>query len=242
MLKTHNTFKALALGLVVTAGIGAAAPPIAQGGNASHAQQRLAAKVAVDSKFDRSTLSIFYAGPVVKGMAAILSETFNRYGGVSHRVRLFLASPGGLVREGEQVIDVLRRIRQTHRLETVVLHGDTCASMCVPIFLQGQTRFAARSSLWLFHEAAKSLNATGSRVRVDAMETRRLIRRYFTPAGVSAAWLKQMLRQIDRGNNYWQTGQELIGAGSGIVTDALDNTTARPEAQPVPRAKSRTCC
>ena len=36
-----------------------------------------------------------------------------------------------------------------------MMAGRTCASMCVPIYLQGHERFAAASSLWLFHDAAK---------------------------------------------------------------------------------------
>jgi hypothetical protein len=152
-------------------------------------------------------------------------------------VVLFLASPGGWIEEGEQVIRVLRMIRRTHTLETAVLHGKTCPSLSVPICLQGQRRFAARASLWVFHEAATPLSEDGSKWQVDPEATVRLIKRYYIPAGVSVAWLSKMLSQIDGAHDYWQTGHELITAESGIITDALTSTTARSEAQSQPHPR-----
>jgi ATP-dependent protease ClpP protease subunit len=70
-------------------------------------------------------------------------------------VVLFLDSAGGQVEEGDRVIEILNEIKKGHQLITVVLHGKLCASMCIPIFLQGHDRLAARASLWIFHEAAQ---------------------------------------------------------------------------------------
>jgi hypothetical protein len=52
----------------------------------------------------------------------------------SDRVVLFLYSAGGQVEEGDRVIE----IKHGHQLITVVLHGKLCASMCIPISLQGE--------------------------------------------------------------------------------------------------------
>jgi hypothetical protein len=73
----------------------------------------------------------------------------------AHRVVLFLDSTGGQVEEGDRGIHVLDEIKPTHRLVTAVLNGKLCASMYIPIFLQGDDRLAARTSSWIFHEAAK---------------------------------------------------------------------------------------
>ena len=62
---------------------------------------------------------------------------------------------GGQVEEGDRVLAVLNEIKLLHQLITVVPHGKLCASMCIPISLQGEDRLATRASLWIFHEAAQ---------------------------------------------------------------------------------------
>ena len=98
---------------------------------------------------------------------------------------------GGSVAEGERVIDVLRQIKATHQLETVVAPGDVCASMCVFIYVQGQKRLGALTSSWLFHEVshmdpitkqtdqARSarLGASGRQVPAAGRRVRRMDRR-----------------------------------------------------------------
>jgi hypothetical protein len=66
-----------------------------------------------------------------------------------NRVVLFLDSAGGKVDDGDRVIEVLNEIKLRHQLITVVPHGKLCASMCIPIFLQGEDRLAARAHLAL---------------------------------------------------------------------------------------------
>src|SRR5262249_10881393 len=58
-------------------------------------------------------------------------------------------------------------------------HGKLCASMCIPIFLQGEDRLAAPASIWLFHEAAQR-QANGI-LRTDTAETWRLFRKNYAP-------------------------------------------------------------
>jgi hypothetical protein len=89
------------------------------------------------------------------GWRIICARRFGKYGTLSHRVVLFLNSAGGQVEEGDRVIQILNEAKQTHRLITQVLDGNLCASMCIPIFLQGDDRFAARASNWIFHEATR---------------------------------------------------------------------------------------
>jgi len=105
-------------------------------------------------------------------------------------VVLFLDSAGGQVEEGDRVIEALNEIKLRRQLVTVVPHGKLCASMCIPIFLQGEERLAARASVWIFHEVAQR-QANGQQ-RTDTAETWRLFRKYYAPAGVSTRWLKSI--------------------------------------------------
>jgi hypothetical protein len=141
-----------------------------------------AAGASLEFNKEDGTLYIDWSGPIVGGMADDLRAALDKYGTVLHRVVLFLNSAGGQVQEGDRVIEVLDEIKLRHQLITVVPHGKLCASMCIPIFLQGQDRLAARASLWIFHEAAQR-QANGE-PRTDTAETWRLFRKYYAPAGV----------------------------------------------------------
>ena len=99
---------------------------------------------SLDFNKEDATLSIEWSGPIFPGMADYLHTALDKYGAVSHRVILFLNSAGGRVDEGDRVIHVLDEAKQTHRLITVVPDGDLCASMCIPIFLQGDDRGLGR--------------------------------------------------------------------------------------------------
>jgi Clp protease len=170
------------------------------------------------------SLYIEWSGPIAAGMADYLRTELGRYGTASRRVVLFLNSAGGQVEEGDRVIEVLNKIKQMHRLITVVGDGELCASMCIPIFLQGHDRLAARTSLWIFHQAAKR-EANGKK-REDMEETLRLFLRYYVPAGVSMDWIKSIAPIIKKGN-LLQTGGDLISAKTGIIMHSLENWTER---------------
>jgi hypothetical protein len=169
------------------------------------------------------------------GMADDLRAALGKYGTVSQRVVLFLDSAGGQVEEGDRVIEILNEIKLRHQLITVVPHGKLCASMCIPIFLQGEDRLAARASLWIFHEAAQQ-QANGQQ-RTDMAETWRLFRKYYAPAGVSMHWLKSIAPMIKEAD-LWQTGGDLISAKSGIILHPLGNRTERAVA-PAPLDANR---
>jgi len=177
---------------------------------------------SLDFNKEDATLSIEWSGPISPGMADYLHTALDKYGAVSHRVILFLNSAGGRVDEGDRVIHVLDEAKQTHRLITVVPDGDLCASMCIPIFLQGDDRLAARTSNWIFHEAARQ----GANRKERTEETLQLFDRYYVRAGVSVHWLKRIMPVIKRAN-LWQTGGDLISGNTGIVTSPLEKGTER---------------
>jgi hypothetical protein len=175
------------------------------------------------------TLYIDWSGPIVAGMAGDLRAALGRYGTVSQRVVLFLDSAGGQVEEGDRVIEVLNEIKLQRQLITVVPHGKLCASMCIPIFLQGEDRLAARASLWIFHEAAQ--RQANGQPRTDMAEAWRLFRKYYAPAGVSMHWLRRIAPMIKEAD-LWQTGGDLISAKTGIILHPLGDRTERAVAPP----------
>jgi hypothetical protein len=197
--------------------------------NAAPSEEQAAAGASVEFNKEDGTLYIDWLGPIVAGMANDLRSAFDKYGAISQRVVLFLDSLGGQVEEGDRVIEVLNEIKLQHQLITVVPHGKLCASMCIPIFLQGEDRLAARASLWIFHEAAQR-QANGGQ-RTDMAETWRLFRKYYAPAGVSMHWLKSIAPMIKEAD-LWQTGGDLISAKSGIILHPLGDRTARALAPP----------
>ncbi len=192
--------------------------------NAALGEEQPAAGASLEFNKENGTLYIDWSGPVVGGMADDLRAALDKYETVLDRVVLFLDSAGGQVEEGDRVIEVLNEIKLRHQLITVVLHGKLCASMCIPIFLQGHDRIAARASLWIFHEAAQW--QTSGEKRTDMPETWRLFRKYYLPAGVSMNWLKSIAPMIKEAN-LWQTGGDLISAKAGIIMHTLGDRTER---------------
>ena len=167
-----------------------------------------------------NTLFMHWEGPVQPPMYRQIRAAFQKYKHEKSRIVLSISSRGGLVGYGGKVIRLLQQIRQTHSLETVVLNGKVCASMCVPVYLQGQQRIAGSRSRFMFHEV-KSFDPVADRpVRTSFSEketgTDRLIRRYFQPAGLNPDWLRKTRAKM-RGKDYWVTGKELVDSRSGVV-------------------------
>jgi ATP-dependent protease ClpP protease subunit len=182
-------------------------------------------------------LRIGWNGPVVPGMTEAVQKVFSANAQASHRIVFFLNSPGGSIEEGERTIHLLQEIRKTHQLVTAVMHDGMCASMCVPIYLQGLERVAAPTSRWVIHEAAHQVG--DDKVKVDPEETMRIFRRYYVQAGVSEQWLAKIVQAIHNGN-LWFTGQELFSEHTGIVSRLLDNRTVRADAIPETKGELAT--
>lgn len=171
------------------------------------------------------TVFLSWEGPIAPPMAEQIGQAFDAFRTSRRRVVLALNTGGGSVSEGERVIQVLRRVRNTHQLDTTVGPGARCGSMCLPIYLQGHNRFGARASTWLFHEITRPGTQYGRQKRVEG-SYKRLIENYWVPAGVSKAWIDQMLAQTDN-HDWWQTGHDLIVARSGIITRPIENRRSR---------------
>ena len=163
-----------------------------------------------------------WTGTIANGMHEKIEAEFDKAKDQIKRVDLYLNSRGGRIREMEATIASLRHIKKTHRLETEVGWAHECASACVPIFLQGQSRYGALTSSWLFHEAGRGeLEPVGrppDKVTVERELTERLFNDYFLPAGVSEKWLNR-LRGLIKSQDYFQTGEDLVKEESHIITN-----------------------
>jgi ATP-dependent protease ClpP protease subunit len=192
--------------------------------NAGPSEEKPPTGMSLEFNKEDGTVYIDLSGPIVAGTADDVRAALGKYRTTLTRVVLFLDSAGGRVDDGDRVIEALNQIKLRHQLITVVPHGKLCASMCIPIFLQGEDRLAARASIWLFHEAAQR-QANGE-LRTDTAETWRLFRKYYAPAGVPPRWLKRIAPMIEEAD-LWQTGGDLINAKSGIILHPLGDRTVR---------------
>ena len=174
---------------------------------------------------DNTVVRLSWTGPIAAPMAQQIREVYEDRKQRATRFVLTLSSDGGSVAEGEGVIEVLRRIGTTHALETVVPQGEKCASMCVFIYLQGQKRYGALTSSWLFHEVSRRDPIT-KQTTLDRSAWERLVDKYFRPAGVPEEWIAN-LKQRTVESDYWQTGADLVQSNSGIIHVPLGNQRAR---------------
>lgn len=172
---------------------------------------------------EEDTVLLYWRGRIDAPMASRIQEAFDSHRNSARRFVLSLSSPGGSLAHGNQVVALLRSIAKTHTLETLVDSNRRCASMCVPVYLQGQRRRAAESAKFMFHEvsfreqfATEDLDVPAS---AKQSATDRLFAAYFTPAGVPDAWISQVRAEMTGGNDVWKTARELVDENAGIVQE-----------------------
>lgn len=176
-------------------------------------------EVTVDG--DGETVRLYWRGKIDAPMASRIAEAYDQHRDKAQKFVLSLSSPGGSLSHGGQVVALLRQIRRSHTLETLVDRNRRCASMCVPVYLQGQRRRAAESARFMFHEVSFREQFADQDLDVPASAkqsaTDRLFGTYFTPAGVPETWIRQVRADMTGGNDVWKTARELVDEDSGIV-------------------------
>ena len=194
---------------------------------AARAQDPCAEGELISAQVSDKQLRLTWIGTVRDGMAKRIIETFEPLKDRVGAVTLRLHSCGGDSDAMRRTIEVLRGIRQTHHLSTVVQLGGTCSSACIPIFLQGERRYAALTSVWAFHQSSwqdrDRIDRDAVVRRSDMAETDKKLKEYYEPAGVSKRWLKRLRSHILFGE-WWQTGRDLWEEKSGIITEVLSNS------------------
>jgi len=165
-----------------------------------------------------------WAHAVEAPMADRFEKAFAAWTGRTDHFIIELDSPGGALAEGRLVIDAIEDARRTMRIDTYVASGDECASMCVPIYLAGESRIAARDAQFMFHEPSSYDFVTDERVDKPGFEQRmtseKFFDRYFVKSEMDPEW-RENLRVAWKGRDLWFTGAELVEKGSGVV-ESLD--------------------
>ena len=170
-----------------------------------------------ESETDPDTIHLRWVGEVGPAMTGNLRDSIPEWRGRKRRVVLELSSPGGSVADGAAVVRMLRDLRRTHELETVVRAGENCLSMCVPIYLQGAKRVASPRSRWMFHEVrVRDAFDDDDPGRRDGRSTDKLFENFFKPEGVTESWIT-VTRHAMRKGDVWRTGQALVDEKSGII-------------------------
>ena len=186
-----------------------------------HHQRIFADRGRLNVSQERQAIVLSWHSDIDVPMATRFSEAFSRHRAETGKFIIDLDSPGGALLEGGKVIELMNRMKATHRIETRVGAYNNCLSMCVPIFLAGEKRIASASSRWMFHEPRSSDYFTGEEVIEPEIERRyynnRFFEKYFTNSAMDARW-RENLRKEWVGQDVWKTGRELVDEGSNIIT------------------------
>lgn len=166
-------------------------------------------------------LHLHWRGKIEAPMAQRIAEAISKDQGAFTKVVLSLSSPGGSLDHGAQVIALLGKLSEKYRLETVVEARGICASMCVPVYLQGSVRRAAPNAKFMFHEVSFRESLSDEKVSVPeravGSATDRFFAKYFLPAGVPQDWVRGVRQSISGGTDLWKTARQLVEEGAGIV-------------------------
>lgn len=101
---------------------------------------------------EKNRVVMRWSGDVMPPMKDRFEEAFRKLGSTLRHVLISFDSPGGSVDHGQDVIDVIVKNSRIHYIDTVVESGKLCASMCVPLYLTGMERLAAKDSRFMFHQ------------------------------------------------------------------------------------------
>lgn len=155
-------------------------------------------------------------------MVTRFTEAFNAWQGRTSRFVIKLHSPGGSIREGRELIELINRVKRSATVDTLVADGDACASMCVPIYLQGQSRIAGPRARFMFHEPRRYTTHTDERVNQPGWEqramTQRFFDRYLVNSPITPAWRDRLFAEW-QGKDIWKTARQLVDENANIVTD-----------------------
>jgi ATP-dependent protease ClpP protease subunit len=174
----------------------------------------------LDARIDGGAVVLAWPHAVEAPMAQRFADAFGRWKGETDHFIIDLNSPGGAIVEGRLVIAEIEKIRKTHKLDTYVGAAANCLSMCVPIYLAGDTRTAAKDARFMFHEPSSYDLVTDERVNKPGFEQKmtseRFFERYFVNSEMNPEW-RDKLHEAWKGRDLWFTAEELVAQGSGVV-------------------------
>ena len=184
----------------------------------AHAQTRLSESTTYKlERIDEGDVTaIAMTGAILPPMAADLAALL-RAVPRDRRVILDLDSAGGEMDEGKKVIALIQKERERRHVDTLVWYGHLCASMCIPIYLQGEKRHAAALSVWMFHPAHKEHSPFPSVAATAA------VLGDMVAYGMSREWLEELEKQgvFSTPGEFWISGADLYAQRAGVITDLL---------------------
>ncbi len=171
---------------------------------------------------ENGAVVLHWAHEVEAPMAERFAAAFKQWESRTDRFVIDLNSPGGVLTEGRLVIAEIERMKATHEVDAYVGAGADCLSMCVPIYLAGDRRTAARDARFMFHEPSSYDFVTDEKVRRPGFEQKmtsdKFFERYFGKSEMNPEW-RDKLRAGWRGRDLWFTAEELIAEESGVVEE-----------------------
>jgi hypothetical protein len=180
------------------------------------AQVIVPGKVSV-VELDPATAKLFAVLKVEGNIAPPLAEEFKAallQFPTGRRVILDFQSPGGMNTEGYKIIETIKEAKKNLIIDTFVDNGALCASMCIPLFMQGRKRVAGARASFMFHGASPWYtnvpNVPETKEYTDVL----------IAAGASEKWIQKLWDEgvFSDPVEYWADGEDLYNEGSNIVT------------------------
>ena len=140
------------------------------------------------------------------------------------RLMLELNSEGGELEAVKLVAGVLKKVGSMSALSTRVMDGKVCASGCLALFMQGQSRKASTSSVWVFHGACSANTNVPSLAATDQFLD------LLVASGVKRDFTCELVQEgyVTSPGAFILSGYELFhNYDAGIITELLPNW--RPE-------------
>ena len=184
----------------------------------AHAQARLSEGTTYKlERIDEGDVTaIAISGAILPPMADDLAAVLHAIP-LNRKVILDLDSAGGEMDEGNKTIALIERERQHRHIDTLVWYGHLCASMCIPIYLQGEKRHAAALSVWMFHPAHKEDSPLPSVAATTAILSD------MVSYGMNPKWLERLEKRnvFSTPGEFWISGADLYAQNAGVITDLL---------------------
>lgn len=156
--------------------------------------------------------TILLTGEIVEGDAEALRVALRRAAERGHSIQgLNLNSVGGSVFEGINIV----RIVHAANLNTAVLSGATCASICFLAFAAGHMKFADLKSRVGVHAASGEFGQDNSASRAGTAAMSRIAQRLRVPARI-VGWM--MATPPEKMS--WLAKSDLESMGVKIIADA----------------------
>jgi len=171
-----------------------------------------------------NTVAIYIADIVTPQMSQKVIGLIGNLPLGKDKVIFYLNSMGGSMAAGLQIIAGMEALKSMGiQVITAVINGNTCGSICVPMFLHGEKRYAGEVTSWFFHGVAM---ADMPKI-VDYEETKKGLDAFFIAEGVPKSWIDKMWKRgaFSGTTPYWMTSKELFAENALIITNLISRTS-----------------